>query len=412
MRFTTSISRGEDVPRIQGFGEPSPLIQVRESLLERVCNYLNRAARRQPEKLNAVVLLRLLVEDEPAGLTGFEIEERLRKENGWGKRQIKRLRDDLDGFRKGAGATLAWRFEIDTLANGCYVAVLRINTPRQGPEAVWLPHLWRNYEGGGGRKNWLVLTEPSGFRDPSGSLHVLHSSVWHSDPELLFGRMKGLRTDVSVLMPSALYVSFGDVVALRTIENGLNEIKAGSVVGFTTNQDKRWNELCAENFILVGSWWANEMIKEFQETERRLVITAGASGVSVRGAISEKEQRAFYPDGAEALRRKGSELAWELSDRPGKTYFAIFTRISDPVSRQAKSVITSNHGAASEAVARYLFSREVEDSLIPAIVGDEEWTGLPGNYQLLFKVSLAVGTERRGKAELVTFRVLEEVASA
>src|SRR4051812_26546852 len=83
--------------------------EARDELLDSTCKWLNRASRK-PERLNSVVLLRLLVEDARAGLNGGTIEERLRKEAGWAKRQIGRLRKDLDSFRKGYGAGSAWRF--------------------------------------------------------------------------------------------------------------------------------------------------------------------------------------------------------------------------------------------------------------------------------------------------------------
>jgi hypothetical protein len=226
---------------------------------------------------------------------------------------------------------------------------------------------------------------------------------------MLLQHMEALRGHVETLKPCSHYVSLGDVLALRTIEDGLREIRPDALVGCTTNQDKGWNELCSENFVLLGTWWANELIREFQDTEPRLLFTAGAGSVTVHGPVSAAEEDLLVREGARPSSEPGTKArSWDLFDRPGRAYFGIFTRISDRVSRQVKSVIVSNSGPASEAIARYLFSGEVEESLIPAMQGPEAWNGLPDNYQLLFKVSLNIGTERKGRAELLTFRILED----
>lgn len=381
--------------------------KVREELLERVCLWLNRSARKQPDKLNAIVLLKLLVEDEPSGLTGDAIERRLNKPgDGWARRQIKRLRDDLNNFRTRAGANLPWRFEIETTAVNVYRAVLKQNAPRKGPEAIWLPHVWSGNDGRQTRMNWLTLTEPISFRDPADTFHVLHSAVTRPDPERLLQKLEGLRTVGPTLKPCSHYVSLGEVHAVRRIENGLKELRPDVVVGCATNQEKHWNELCSENFILIGTR-TNELIMAFQETELRLVMTNGSYGMTIRGGLTEAEHAVLEREGGKLRSNNGNTAHWDLADHPGRVYYGIFTRISDRLTRQVKSVISSNHGTASDAIAAHLFSEDVETSF-GLCAQEHSWRGLPDNYQMLFKVSLTVGTERKGSAELLMFRELAE----
>jgi len=88
-----------------------------------------------------------------------------------------------------------------------------------------------------------------------------------------------------------------------------------------------------------------------------------------------------------------------LTDTPGKAYYGIFTRIVE-ASGEVKTAIMCNHGPATSAIAKYLFSDRVATDLIPRMCPGD-WEGLPESYQLLFQATLAQGTKRQWTAKLV-----------
>jgi Circularly permutated YpsA SLOG family len=372
------------------------LVSEEQLLFFDVSEWLARAGR--VASPNSVALLRELVMAGESGLTAGEIETRLLKTDkpDWAKRNVWRLKAELEDFRTGAGASRKLCYRFREPAGDRYILICEPNIPKPGPEAIWLPHFWwksRTVEGE--KVNVLVITEPVMFRDLNDGYYIRDFTVNEPDPEMLARHLPTLNLRASTLKATSHYVSLGEVRAMWRVEHALREIRSDSRVLVTTNQEKRsWSELPEGNVILTGTSRANGLISKLQETEPTLRYTLGAMNVSMRD-ITPHEQ---------AVLNAKTQGDYDVPDLPGKTYYGVFTRITESSGRTI-TAIACNHGPATNAIAEYLCSTRVAHDMIPHITTGD-WKGLPDSYQLLFRVSLDRDSERHGEAEFLCHCIL------
>jgi len=245
-------------------------------LFDVVSLVLNRGMQLKHGDSSSVALLRVLVEAGITGIGGDDIGERLRERYSpeWARRldgqrwlpvELNRLRTKLQAFRKSsAGAIEKFVYVFKEGTTDRYCVVPERNFPDRNAQAVWLPHVWND------RMNFLVITEPVMFRDPKDTFYLRIFAINDPTPALISKHLPKLKVDTSALVAESHYVSLGEVRAMREIENGLRNIRSHPAVKvtFTTNQEWLWEQLAGNNFVLTGTWRANEMIREFQKEPR------------------------------------------------------------------------------------------------------------------------------------------------
>jgi len=226
----------------------------------------------------------------------------------------------------------------------------------------WSPHLWEN------RKNYIVITEPWFFRDISDRYYIRHFGVNEPNAALLLEILHNFNLDQRSLKAVHHYVSIGEVEARDVIADGLRKLRQGIPISFLTSHGVDYAALLKEHMILTGTSRASSAIQNFQIKESSLLYKHCNVGVE-RKNISEP-----------------------LKDCPGKEYLAIVSRIADTKAKYAKTVIACNHGPATCAIAKRLFSHD----FWPELIGQmrlKKGESLPDCFQILLKVPLSKDDE-------------------
>jgi hypothetical protein len=226
------------------------------------------------------------------------------------------------------------------------------------PLGFWSPHFLD------GLDNRIVITEPWFFRDLSDRYYIRHFAVNDKDVHRLVETFKALHElvlNADELKPAHHYVSIGEVQARDLIYDGLRKIKQEVPISRATSF--AWNEdFWDGHLILTGTSRASIGIQEFQRKEGKLFYRHCDAGVQCA---------------SEPLKE----------DIPGEEYRGIITRIVEPKTKHARTVIACNHGPATCLIAKHLFTDQFWPKLVEKM-DLKKGERLPDRFQILLKVGL------------------------